>query len=231
MSIFATQNTIIMDSAVLTSDRKSRGVPEPTVRRMPNYLNLLKNLHKDGELYVSAPFIARVQKLDPTQVVKDLAYTGISGKPRVGYAVEELIHALEEFLGFNRKHEAFLVGAGFLGSALIQYQGFKASGMRIVAAFDIDKKKAGTEIAGVPVFQLEKFRDLAERLHISMGIITTPAGAAQNIADLMVGWGIKAIWNFAPVSLRVPEHVYVQDTHIYSNLAVLINKLTHSEDK
>ncbi len=217
-----------MDSAVFTTDRKLTGVPEPTVRRMPNYLNLLKNMYKEGEKFVSAPQIARIQRLDPTQVVKDLAYTGISGKPRVGYVVEELILALEDFLGFNRKHEAFLVGAGFLGSALIQYQGFKESGMRIVAAFDIDKRKVGTEIGGVPVFHLEKFRDLAERLHIAMGIITTPAGAAQSIADLMAGWGIKAIWNFTPVSIRVPDHVFVQDTHIYANLAVLMNKLTHS---
>ncbi len=220
-----------MDSAVLTTDRSTVGVPEPTVRRMPTYLNLLKSLHRDGETAVSAPYIARIQRLDPTQVVKDLAYTGVSGKPRVGYCIEELIIALEDFLGFNRKHEAFLVGAGFLGSALIQYQGFKESGMRIVAAFDIDKKRVGAEIAGVPVFHLEKFRDLAGRLHIGMGIITTPAGAAQNIADLMVGWGIRAIWNFAPVSLKVPEHVFVQDTHIYSNLAVLINKLSHTEEK
>jgi redox-sensing transcriptional repressor len=216
-----------MDSAVISNIKKPVGVPEPTVRRMPNYLNLLKSMQKEGDLFVSAPYIARLQGLDNTQVVKDLAYTGITGKPRVGYSIEELIHALEDFLGFNRKHEAFLVGAGFLGSALIQYQGFKESGMRIVAAFDIDKQKVGREIGGVPVFHLEKFRDLASRLHISMGIISTPAGAAQNIADLMAGWGIKAIWNFAPVTIKVPDHVFVQDTHLYANLAVILNKLTH----
>jgi len=143
----------------------------------------------------------------------------------VGYIVEVLVEILEEFLGFNRKHEAFLVGAGFLGSALIQYQGFREAGMKIVAAFDTDKKKIGHDISGVPVFDLAKFRDLAGRLHINIGIITTPSAAAQQIADLMVGWGITAIWNFAPVSLKVPSHVILQDTHIYANLAVIINKL------
>ncbi|PKP53425.1 MAG: redox-sensing transcriptional repressor Rex [Bacteroidetes bacterium HGW-Bacteroidetes-1] len=200
-------------------------VPEPSVRRMPSYLSTLHSLSKESVTYVSAPTIARLLNLDPTQVVKDMAYTGVSGKPRVGYLVEELIIAIEDFLGYNRKHEAFLVGAGFLGSALIQYQGFREAGMRIVAAFDIDKKKVGTEISGVPVFDLEKFRDLAGRLHISIGIITTPSGSAQSIADLMVGWGIKAIWNFAPVSIKAPKHIIVQDTHIYSNLAVIMNKL------
>jgi redox-sensing transcriptional repressor len=214
-----------MDTILSIPIKKPQAVPEPTVRRMPSYLNVLREIQKQGELYVSAPTIARLLHVDPTQVVKDMSYSGITGKPRVGYVVEELILALEEFLGYNRKHEAFIVGAGYLGSALIQYQGFREAGMKIVAAFDIDKKKIGTDISGVTVFDLEKFRDLAGRLHIQIGIITTPPTMAQSVADLMVGWGIKAIWNFAPVALKVPEHIILQDTHIYANLAVIINKL------
>ncbi|HQO49149.1 MAG TPA: redox-sensing transcriptional repressor Rex [Bacteroidales bacterium] len=214
-----------METVQETISKKLQPVPEPSVRRMPQYLHLVRSMREKGEVYVSAPAIARVLNLDPTQVVKDMAYTGVTGKTRVGFSTEELQFALEEFLGYNRKHEAFLVGAGFLGSALIQYQGFREAGMKIVAAFDTDKRKFGTDIQGVPVFSLEKFHDLASRLHISIGIITTPAGAAQPVADLMVAWGIKAIWNFAPVALRVPEQIIVQDTHIYANLAVIINKL------
>lgn len=214
-----------MESLTLTTPKKQQAVPEPTVRRMPQYLHLVRALREKGDMYVSAPVIARMLGLDPTQVVKDMAYTGVSGKTRIGFSTEELQLALEDFLGYNRKHEAFLVGAGYLGSALIQYQGFREAGMKIVAAFDTDKRKFGTEIQGVPVFSLEKFRDLASRLHISIGIITTPAGAAQSVADLMVVWGIKAIWNFAPVALKVPDQIIVQDTHIYANLAVIINKL------
>lgn len=220
-----------MEAETLSSVKKVQAVPEPSVRRMPQYLHLIKVLREQGEENISAPAIARLLHVDPTQVVKDLAYTGISGKQRVGYSVAELVHALEDFLGFNRPQEAFLVGAGFLGSALIQYQGFRKSGMKIVAAFDVDKRKIGTEILGVPVFGLEKFRDLASRLHISIGIITTPSGVAQSIADLMVVWGIKAIWNFAPTALKVPDHIIVQDTHIYSNLAVIINKLGQNKNE
>lgn len=210
------QNTLI---------KKPQPVPEPTVRRMPSYLTILHRLHDEHVNFVSAPQLARQLNVDPTQVVKDISYTGITGRTRVGYGVDELIGGLEEFLGFNRKHEAFLVGAGFLGSALMQYQGFREAGMKIVAAFDTDKKKIGTEVAGIPVFDLEKFRDLAGRLHINIGIITTPASVAQQIADLMVGWGIKAIWNFTPIALKVPSNVIIQDTHIYANLAVMLNKL------
>ncbi len=108
---------------------------------MPSYLTLLRQLSSEGQEYISAPRLAVHLDIDPTQVVKDLAYTGASGRPRVGYVVADLISILEEFLGFNRKHEAFLVGAGYLGGALIQYQGFREAGMKIVAAFDIDKKK------------------------------------------------------------------------------------------
>ncbi|HMM12659.1 MAG TPA: redox-sensing transcriptional repressor Rex [Bacteroidales bacterium] len=215
--------------AAIGTDRSIQAVPEPTVRRMPGYLNLLREMLRREEQFVTAPAIAKLLHLDATQVVKDLSYTGISGKPRVGYLVTELVVALEDFLGYNRTHEAFLVGAGYLGSALIQYQGFRESGLKIVAAFDIDKRKVGTELAGVPVFHLDKFRDLASRLHITIGILTTPASAAQPIADLMVGWGIRAIWNFAPIPLIVPEHVIVQDTHIYANLAVILNKLKQAQ--
>lgn len=214
-----------MEALVANQVKKTQAVPEPSVRRMPMYLNLVREMHRNGEQYVSAPYIARLLHLDPTQVVKDMSYTGVSGRPRVGFQLDELIFALEDFLGYHRKHEAFLVGAGSLGTALIQYQGFRDAGMRIVAAFDTDKRKIGKEIGGITVFDLEKFRDLAGRLHITIGIITTPPSAAQNIADLMVGWGIRAIWNFAPVALQVPEHIIVQDTHIYANLAVIINKL------
>lgn len=209
----------------------SLGVPEPTIRRMPTYLNLLKELTEKGESNVSAPQIAQRLNIDPTQVVKDLSYTEATGKPRVGYQVDFLLQCLQDFLGYNRRHEAFLVGAGCLGSALIQYRGFSETAMEIVAAFDIDREKIGKEIGGVPVFGMEKFRDLAERLHIPIGIITTPATVAQEVADLMVGWGIRAIWNFAPVVLKVPSHVILQDTHIYANLAVILNKLTTVQEK
>jgi len=125
-------NTIIM----ATKEKKNIGVPEPTVRRIPMYLHYLKQIKEEGTSHISAPQIARNLKMEPTQIVKDLSYTDIVGKTRVGYDIVELIEALEDFLGFNRKNEAFLIGAGKLGSALIGYPGFDEYGFKIVAAFD-----------------------------------------------------------------------------------------------
>ena len=132
-------------------NRKSKRVPEPTLRRLPGYLFFLEKVREDGILNISAPVIGRELKCDPTQVVKDLAVTGIKGKPRVGYNTYELIHTLEEFLGFNKTNEAFLIGAGNLGSALMAYQEHQSLGLKIIAAFDTNEKKIGAHIGGIHV--------------------------------------------------------------------------------
>lgn len=212
-------------------NKQNQGVPEPTLRRLTTYLVFLKNIKESGKELVSAPFIAEELKFDATQVTKDLAYTGIVGKTRVGYEINSLIKVVEEFLGYNRTDLAFLVGTGNLGSALLKYNGFNETGLKIVAAFDTDPDKVKTTIGDVEIFHLDKFRNLAERLHVRIGIITTPATVAQSVADLMVGWGIKAIWNFSPLPIRVPENIIVENTSIYSNLAVMINKLHQMEKK
>lgn len=200
-------------------------VPEPTIRRMPAYLNHLQLLHKRDEKYVSAPQIARSLNLEATQVTKDLSHTEIVGKTRVGYDIEQLISVLRDFLGFSQAKDAFLAGAGNFGQALMKYKGFKNFGLNIVAAFDSNPAIVGKQIYGVPIHHIDNFRDMAEQMEVAIGIITTPAEIAQSIADLMVGWGIKAIWNFTPTTIRVPEKVIVQNTSIYANLAVIFNKL------
>ncbi|MDP4266410.1 MAG: redox-sensing transcriptional repressor Rex [Bacteroidota bacterium] len=199
--------------------------PEPTIRRLPMYLSYLKNFLSDGREYISAPHIASDLRIDATTRTKDLAYIGISGKPKIGYSVPVLINYLEEFLGYNRNDLAFLVGAGNLGTALLKYEGFKNTGLRIVAAFDNDTRKIGGKIGGVEILPIDKLRNMIERMHIAIGIITTPEGVAQSIADMMIGWGIKAIWNFTPAIIKAPEGIFVENTSIYSNLAVIINKI------
>jgi redox-sensing transcriptional repressor len=209
--------------------KKHQPVPEPTVRRMPAYLHYLKSLQQEGKPNVSAPQIAGDLKQDPTQVVKDLAFTSVTGRPRIGYNVAELTAALEDFLGFNRKNEAFLIGVGNLGTALLSYPRFSEYGMKIIAAFDVNPRKVGKVINDVHVLPLSKLHDLTDRLHITFGIICTPASHAQATADLLVKWGMTAIWNFAPINIKVPDHVVVQNTSIYENLAVLLNKVKAKE--
>ena len=200
-------------------------VPEPTLKRLPGYLYFLERAREEGIINISAPAIAKSLKCDSTQVVKDLAYTGIKGKPGVGYNTYELIHALEIFLGFNRINEAFLVGTGNLGSALMAFQEHQSLGLKIIAGFDVDEEKIGKAIGGIHVLDYNKMFSLAERLNVKIGIITTPDHAAQDVAEDMVNCGIKAIWNFSPANLDLPEDIIVQNTSMSSYAAVLLHRL------
>jgi redox-sensing transcriptional repressor len=200
-------------------------IPEASLRRLPQYHHYLVEIDTHGVTQVSCSAIGRDLNLIPVQVRKDLQYTGIIGKPKTGYVVRELIQAIETFLGWNNVNEAFLVGAGNLGRALLGHERFSRFGLRIVAAFDTDPVKVGQWIYDKSVLPLDKMRDLAQRMGIHLGIITTPAEYAQAIADEMVKAGILAIWNFAPVKLRVPPHIFVHNEDLYSSLASLSWKL------
>ena len=200
-------------------------VSEPTLKRLPLYHRFLKEWQAAGRGTVSCPDIGLDLDLDPTQVRKDLESVGIVGRPRIGYVLANVIEELERFLGWNNVHDAFLVGAGSMGSALLGYRKFEQCGLKIVTAFDLDPTKIGTTIHGKHVLPLEKLPNLAQRMHILIGIITVPAAEAQAVADLMGEGGIRAIWNFAPIRLRVPGHVIVHNEDLYCSLAALSQKL------
>lgn len=204
---------------------ESRALPEPTLRRLPLYLHLLRKLEVLGRPAVSSSHLGAELGLDATQVRKDLEATGIIGRPRVGYEVGQLIDTIETALGWNNVRQAFLVGAGNLGQALLGYRRFADAGLEIVAAFDTDSAKIGTEVHGKQVLPVTKLANLAQRMHVMVGILTVPAETAQAAADLLVEAGILAIWNFTPVRLRVPETVIVQNEDLYSGLATLTQKL------
>jgi redox-sensing transcriptional repressor len=207
----------------------NKPVPEPTLRRLPVYLFFLEKVREEGILNISAPVIGKSLKCDPTQVVKDLAVTGVKGKPKVGYNTYELIHALEEFLGFNRTNEAFLVGAGNLGSALMAYQEHQSLGIKIIAAFDTDKLKIGTQIGGIHILEYNKLFHLSNRLKVRIGILTTPNIVAQDVAEDLVNCGIKAIWNFTSANLDLPKEIIVQNTSMSAYAAVLLSRLNESK--
>jgi redox-sensing transcriptional repressor len=202
-----------------------RSIPQASLGRLPQYHHYLVDLAAQGTTRVSCSAIGRDLNCVPVQVRKDLQYTGIIGKPKTGYAVLELIQAIESFLGWNNVNEAFLVGAGNLGTALLGHERFSKFGLRIVAAFDTDPAKIGQSIHDKTVLPLEKLADLAQRMSIHLGIITAPAEVAQGVADEMIRAGILAIWNFAPVKLKVPDYIFVHNEDLYSSLASLSWKL------
>lgn len=197
----------------------------PAIQRLPNYLRALKEMNRRGREYVSAAHLAGLMGLVPIVVSKDLALTGVQGKPRVGYAVPSLIECIERFLGWNNTRDAFLVGAGHLGGALLGYSGFEDNGMRIVAAFDVAPEKVGSEIYGKKIFHLDRLREMAKRMKIHMGILTVPARMAQEALDQMVAAGIWGIWNFTAANLDAPENVVVQNQDLSAGLAVLSTRM------
>ncbi len=206
-------------------EKKVWSVPEPTLRRLPLYYHYLKNLLKRGREVVSCTHIGNDLNLEPPQIRKDLAYTGIRGLPKVGYHVPVLVERIENFFGWNNSCEAFLVGVGHLGQALLGYEGFDHYGFKIVAAFDSDKEKIGSTVNEIKVLDIEKLTNLSLRMNVKLGVIATPIQFAQDVADKMIEGGIIGIWNFAPTALQVPEGIIVQNENIASGLAVLSKKL------
>jgi redox-sensing transcriptional repressor len=202
-----------------------REIPEASLRRLAVYYRSLQGMLAAGASQVSCADLARALGLDPTQVRKDIEMTGIVGKPRVGYPLEELARWIENFLGWNRPKDAVLAGAGSLGSALLGYERFRRHGMQIVAAFDTDPEKIGQRIHGREVQPLMFLPDFVRQRKTPVGVIATPAAAAQSVADLMVSGGIRAIWNFAPAHIHVPDGFILQNEDLYHSLASLSFKL------
>ena len=206
-------------------------VPEPTLRRLPWYLSTVKLLNNRGERYVSSTQISKGTNIDASQIAKDLSYVNISGRTRVGYEIDALIEVLEGFLGFTDIHKAFLFGVGSLGGALLQDSGLKHFGLEIVAAFDIDPNLVGTKLNGIPIYHSDDFVEKMKIYGVQIGVLTVPIEIAQSITDKMVAGGIKAVWNFTPFRIRVPETIVVQNTSLYAHLAVMFNRLNFNEDK
>lgn len=197
-----------------------------TLGRLPYYLQYLHGASLRGETSVSAAALAANLKLNDVLVRKDLSLISTSkGKPKSGFNVQELICNIEDCLGYNNTMDAVLVGVGSLGKALLGSSEFQKYGLNIIAAFDIDEDIVGRVFSGKQVFPLDKVLPLCERLHVHIGIITVPAEFAQNIADLLISCGIKALWNFAPVKLDVPSDVIVQNENLAASLAILSQHL------
>jgi redox-sensing transcriptional repressor len=206
-------------------------LPEPTLRRLPWYLAFVKLLKGKGEVYVSSTQIAKEINVDSSQVAKDLSFVNVAGKTRVGYEIDTLIAVLEDFLGFTTRHKALLFGVGSLGAALLQDSGLKQYGLEIIAGFDIRRELAGTAIKEIPVFHISEFPERQKKLNATIGVITVPVDQAQDVTDHITAEGIKALWNFTPFRIRVPNEVVVQNTSIYAHLAVMFNRLSHINHK
>ncbi len=202
-----------------------KGFPVPSLQRLPLYLRQLKQYQREGVEKVSCTRIAQDLGLISVQVRKDLSMTGIAGRPKVGYNIDELISTIESFLGWDKKRRAVLVGAGNLGGAILGYPGFVEHGLNICAAFDVDPSKINTVIRERKVYPLDELEKYIHKNQIVIGIITVPQTGAQAIADIMVSAGIRAIWNYSPALLKLPSNVVCETVQLSSSFAVLSSKV------
>lgn len=202
-------------------------VSKATLGRLPIYLNFLRKLSPDKVPYISATTISKELNLGEVQVRKDLASISGAGKPRLGYTTEELVKKLEDCLGYNELTDAVLVGAGKLGGALLQYDGFERFGVRIKAAFDKNEQTVNPD-TNPEILPMSQFDSFCRNNNIRIGIITVVEEAAQDICNQMIKSGITAIWNFAPCKLQVPEGIHIQNENLALSLAHLSNQLSRS---
>lgn len=168
---------------------------------------------------VTSAQIAEALDVDATQVRKDFGAIGLLGMGRVGFDVCEVCRSIRHVLGFDRTYEAVLIGAGHLGSALVNYNGFSGYGLKIVAVFDSDRSKIGQEIGGLTIRSTRALKPFIRRHDIQLAILTTPAGVSQELTNRLVSVGIKAIWNFTPARVTVPYGVLVRNAHISLGLS------------
>lgn len=204
---------------------------QPTIRRLPSYLVVVQQAEAEGLESISGTVIAQELELEPIQVRKDLAITGIIGKPRIGYPVKDLITAINRYLHWNQTRNAAIVGAGHLGQAIMGNKEFIKHGLCVAAAFDTDPTKVGTRILGIDVFSVDRLKDKTGSMGLEMAVLTVPPGNAQDVAETIIRAGITAIWNFTNVKLKVPRDVQVQQEDLSSGYAVLSVKMGIAETR
>lgn len=199
-------------------------ISKATIERLSIYCMYLKRLlNRNGSnRHISSYELGREVGASAAQVRKDLSYFGNFGCKGVGYDIENLEKKLEEIIGFTKKWEIALVGAGNIGTALVNYKNFRDLGLNIDAVFDCDLAKIGNTIGGIMVRSVKDMEQVIREKNIKVGIIAVPADDAQEIAEKLVAAGVRAIWNFAPVSLKLPDDIILSSEYLLPGLASLV---------
>lgn len=202
------------------SDRPRR-IPEATVARLPVYLRSLLEVAESKVATVSSERLAEMAGVNAAKVRKDLSYLGSYGTRGVGYDVEYLLFQMSRELGLTHDWPVVIVGVGNLGQALANYGGFGQRGFPVVALVDADPAKVGLEVAGIAVRHLDELPAIADELGVAIGIIATPGGAAQDVADRLVAAGVGSVLNFAPAVISVPDQVSLRKVDLAVELQIL----------
>ncbi|MCA0164789.1 MULTISPECIES: redox-sensing transcriptional repressor Rex [Bacillus] len=203
-------------------------IPQATAKRLPLYYRFLKNLHASGKQRVSSAELSDAVKVDSATIRRDFSYFGALGKKGYGYNVDYLLTFFRKTLDQDEMTNVMLIGVGNLGTAFLHYNFIKNNNTKISMAFDVNESKIGSEIGGVPVYDLDKLEEHVQEVgDIPVAILTVPAVAAQSITDRLIALGIKGILNFTPARLNVPEHIRIHHIDLAVELQSLVYFLKH----
>lgn len=197
--------------------------PDVVIKRLPLYARSLRYLLQEGITSVSSQELGERINVTAAQIRKDLSYFGEFGKQGIGYDVEKLLNQIERILGLNQEWPAALVGIGHLGEAIARYDGFRTQGIRIVAMFDSDPNKVGSELTGVTIQDDKQIATAVRDLNIRLAIIAVPGTRAQEVTDQLVAGGVRAILSYAPIVLQVPDNVWVR----YIDPVAVVHSMTY----
>lgn len=200
---------------------RRRRIPSAAVNRLPVYLQILTDLHLTETSQVSSDQLAALANVNAAKVRKDLSYLGTYGTRGVGYEVAFLIYQIKRELGLLSEWKTIVVGAGNLGSAITVNGGFASRGFPVVAIFDVDPRKVGTEVGGLTVRNLDEMKDFVRANGVHIGVLAVPSTAAQSVADDLLAAGIGSLLNFAPIVLTTPSGVSVRNVDLGVELQIL----------
>jgi redox-sensing transcriptional repressor len=201
--------------------KSGRHIPEATVARLPVYLRALLEVAEQKTATISSERLADMAGVNAAKVRKDLSYLGSYGTRGVGYDVEYLLYQISRQLGLTQDWPVVIIGIGNLGHALANYRGFAARGFRVVGLFDSDPRKVGERLGDREVFAMSDLVEVVKGENVAIGVIATPAGVAQEVADQLVDSGVTSILNFAPAVLSVPPHVSIRKVDLSIELQIL----------
>lgn len=195
-------------------------IPKATLSRLPAYLRYLKGEADKGVVFISSASIAQEMKLSSISVRKDLALVSAPGKPRMGFELQRLIADMERVLGYRGYANAIVVGAGRLGRAILCYDGFENYGIHVVAGFDNSPSRVGA-VSGKPIYPVERLKEIVAREAIQKAIIAVPKESAQAACEMLIDAGVRAILNFAPTYVTVPDGIQIKCVDFAAMLATL----------
>lgn len=209
---------------------KSQKVSSAVVRRLPKYYRYLKLIGSKGIIRVSSQELSDITGLTASQIRQDLNHFGGFGQQGYGYNVKELTEEIEKIIGIDKHYKAIVVGTGNIGKAITLYTEFEKAGFNTIGLFDVAEDLIGQKIKDIEIQDIKNLSDFQKENKPEIAILAAPGRVAQDICDVLVENGIKGIWNFAPLDLKLPEHVILENVHLDESLYTLIYYLNNIED-